>query len=95
MFKIVMAIILVAIVIALIFTFIIEIKNDNAYKNHKIILDAIYDYRVDMITSGNYEKRDLVDYQDMETYNSTLYYWGCGIFGCGTGGILGSFRRVK
>lgn len=79
MFEIIMAIVLVALVIAVIFVFIIGVKNDNAYKNHKIILDAIYDYRIDMIVSGNYEKRNLVDYRDMETYNSTLFrFWDWG-----------------
>lgn len=79
MFEIIMAIILVALVIAVILTIIIGFKNDVTYKNHKIITDAIYNYRVDMIISGKYEQRDLVDYQDMETYNKTLFRlwdWG-------------------
>lgn len=79
MFEIVMAIITVALIIVVIFTFIIGLKNEVTYKKHKIIIDAIYDYRIDMITSGKYNQIDAVDYRDMETYNSTLFRlwdWG-------------------
>lgn len=79
MFEIVMAIITTALAFSVILTVIIGFKNENTHKNHKIIIDAIYDYHIDMITSEKYDQIDAVDYRDMETYNSTLFRlwdWG-------------------
>lgn len=60
-------------------------KNDNTYRNHGVILDAIFSYKIAMIEEArengtilngvNYE----VDYSDMKSYNDTLkqiFDWG-------------------
>lgn len=49
------------------------VKNDNAYKNRNIIIEAIYEYRIMMITSNR--PIDKVDYADIEPYEDTLYRW--------------------
>lgn len=49
------------------------VKNDNAFKNRGIIIEAIYEYNTIMITSN--KRRDKIDYADMESYDDTLYRW--------------------
>ena len=52
------------------------IKNSNTYKNRKIILNAIYQYKVDCaIKNISFN----VDYNDMESYNMTIFrFWDFG-----------------
>lgn len=51
-------------------------KNENAFKNHTIIGDAIYQYHVDCV---KHNRDILVSYDDMEKYTITEYRltdWG-------------------
>lgn len=61
------------------------IKNDITYRNQGIILEAIFDYKIDMIDKARKNGTIMdgvkyeVDYSDMEDYNSTLWRifdWG-------------------
>lgn len=52
-------------------------KNNNTYKMHIKIIDAIYTYKIECI-KGN--KVPMVDYTDMKSYDLTLHRfwdWGC------------------
>ena len=49
------------------------VKNENAYKNRAIIIEAIYEYKTTMIISNKSE--DKINYADMESYDDTLYRW--------------------
>lgn len=52
------------------------IKNENAFKNRSIILNAIHDYNSKCLDDSRYD--DMVDY-NMESYDSTVYRifdWG-------------------
>lgn len=54
------------------------VKNANADKNHKIIIEAIHRYNLRKIK--NYEFNALIDYDCMEEYNQTLWRlwdWSC------------------
>ena len=53
------------------------IKNNNTLKNHIIITDAIYRYKIDCLLNN---QEPLVNYDDEEDYDSTLlrfWDWGC------------------
>lgn len=49
------------------------IKNENTYKNQRLICDAIFAYQIFLINNGIY-KFD-VDYGDIEDYDKTLCRW--------------------
>lgn len=52
------------------------IKNDNTLKNQCIIIDAIFEYKMDYIHNN---QECLVDYSDQESYVSTLLrFWDWG-----------------
>lgn len=51
-------------------TILMLVKNENAYKNRDIIIEAIYEYN---IASNRYGDR--IDYADIEPYDDTLYRW--------------------
>ena len=65
-------------VIILACSIVVMLKNNNTFKNHKIIIDAIYRYHMAHIKStlnGPWE----VDYTDMEPYDKTkfrMFDWG-------------------
>ena len=55
------------------------IKSNNTVKKRKIIIDAIYAFNIDMIQKGDYEGCRSVFYDDMESYEETLFRiqdWG-------------------
>ena len=55
------------------------IKNGNTFKNHMIIANAIYAFKKDMIKKEAYTSHDILGYEDMESYEKTLYRlwdWG-------------------
>lgn len=58
---------------------IMAIKNYITYINHKVIMDAIYNYYIDCLAKERHNYRDDVAYVDMEPYDKTLfrlYDWG-------------------
>ena len=63
-------------VLGILFSVVMLIKNYVTYKNRSIIEIAIFQYRIDMIDNN---KAAEVDYDDMESYDKTLwriYDWG-------------------
>lgn len=64
-------------IIAIIAIFVyLFFKNDNTYNQQIKILAAIRDYGIDCIHKG---KQPMVDYDDVEKYDSTLYrFWDWG-----------------
>lgn len=76
--EIILRILIIAFLLVAILGLILLLKNENTYKQHKIILQAIYNYRIDLHSKGiHYEIR--VNYDDMESYNKTFYRlwdWG-------------------
>lgn len=57
---------------------VLAIKNDVTFRNHKIIGDAIFRFKMDLIKHGHYISP--VSYDDMEPYGKTLFRiwdWGC------------------
>ncbi len=66
----------VFIIIMLILFFVFFYKNIITYNNRDIIIDAIYEYKIDMKSQG---KENEVDYDDMKSYDRTLwnlFNWG-------------------
>ena len=67
-------------VVFILFCIMLLIKNFVTSLNHKIILDAIYEYRRNAIEMGTYDiAKMLVDYTDVEYYSITLlriWDWG-------------------
>lgn len=61
---------IVVFVIVLILLFIFLCKNANTYNNRVIIINAIYEYKIDMKLQG---KEDEVGYDDMKSYDRTLW----------------------
>lgn len=51
---------------------VILAKNNNTYENQKIIIDAVYAYRVDCFMS---HVNPSVDWSDIEDYDTTMYRW--------------------
>lgn len=68
-----MFLLLIVCVFMLALLILMAVKSENAYKNRDIIIEAIYKYRIMMITSNR--RRDEIDYSDMESYDDTLYRW--------------------
>lgn len=71
----------VTIVVVLVYSIVMAFKNNNTYKNHKIIADAIYKYHMAVIKNTNpLAQFDFkVDYSDMESYAKTyfrIWDWG-------------------
>lgn len=58
--------------IIIVFNILVLIKNGNTFRNHKIILYAIYDYAVDQDKKGEAYS---VYFDDMEEYDTTLLRW--------------------
>lgn len=50
------------------------LKNENTYRNHQKIIDAIYDYQIDMLNKGCYFFIR-VNYADAESYYDTYKRW--------------------
>ena len=72
-----MFLLLIVFIFMLPLSILMLVKNENAYKNRSIIIEAIYEYNTIMITSNKH--RDKVDFTDMESYDDTLYRlldWG-------------------
>lgn len=64
---------LICIIVTIIY---LTFKNDNTYKQQVKILAAIRDYGIDCIYKG---KQPMVNYDDVEEYDSTLYrFWDWG-----------------
>lgn len=61
------------VILMIIFLTYIWVKIDNAYKNQKIILDAIYDYLSDEYKKSQCLRTDLVSFADMEELTTTLF----------------------
>ena len=58
---------------------IIAVKNARTYAMHRKLGDAIYRHHVVCIMDGDYEALHSVDYNDMESYEATLFRlwdWG-------------------
>lgn len=67
---------LVIFILALFLCLVSLAKNNNTFKNHTIIIDAIYKYKMDCISKMECAR---VDYYDMEPYYETLkrvFDWG-------------------
>lgn len=65
------------IAIAFAFAWLMIIKNEITYRNHRIISNAILNYQMAMIKARIYDY--YVDYSDMEEYETTwrrLWDWG-------------------
>lgn len=63
-------------IIMLVFFIVMLIKNDITYRNHKIIMEAIYKYHVDCYYS---DCGETVKYDEMKSYAKTLWClwdWG-------------------
>lgn len=57
----------------------IAVKNENTYKNHHKIGNAIFRYHMHLIYHGEPGARAEVGYEDMESYEATLFRlwdWG-------------------
>lgn len=66
----------VFVMIVLILFFVFFYKNIITYNNRDIIINAIYEYKIDMKLQG---KEDEVGYDDMKSYDRTLWNlfdWG-------------------
>ena len=67
-------------VVFILFCIMLLIKNFVTLINHKIISDAIYEYRCNAIEMGTYKiAKSLVFYDDIENYYTTLFRlwdWG-------------------
>ena len=70
----------------------IVIKNQNACDRRAEIIDAIYEYRLDLIRSNKRDQIE-VDFEDMEPYEATLHR----IFDWGYKNILpeGKYEIIK
>lgn len=64
-------IVLIFMILFLMFKFI---KNNNTYKNRQIIIEAICEYKTNMIVSDKHMEIK-VGYEDIEPYENTLYRW--------------------
>lgn len=54
-------------------------RNEVAYKNHIIIVNAIGDYKLACIKNFQFDAADLVDYDDAEAYEKTIFrFWDKG-----------------
>lgn len=54
-------------------------RNETAFKMQSIICRAIYKYHMEMIRQGNGKGKYLVEYDDMENYDRTLFrFWDWG-----------------
>ena len=74
-----MIIILIIVISTLLFCCIYRFKINNAYKNQKIICDAIFEYSKELIKKGNFKQLDKVTFEDMRSYDATLYrFWDWG-----------------
>lgn len=72
--EIILCIFIIAFLLVTILCLILLLKNENTYKQHEIILTAIYNYRIDLHSKGiHYDFR--VDYDDTEPYDKTFYRW--------------------
>lgn len=66
----------VFVMIVLILLLLFLCKNANTYNNRDIIINAIYEYKIDM---GQQGKKVEIDYDDMTSYDKTLWNlfdWG-------------------
>lgn len=61
-------------VVCIIFCIIALIKNDNTYLNRIIIIEAICEYNISLITSGQ-NKYTPISYNDMEPRECTYKRW--------------------
>lgn len=73
-----MVLILILYILFLVVMVIFWAKNNNTYRNHSIIGDAIHRYAIDMINKHQWDSIE-VKYDDMEPYETTLFRvwdWG-------------------
>lgn len=54
-------------------------RNEVAYKNHIIIINAIGDYKMACLKAFEFNAADLVGYDDVEAYEKTIFrFWDRG-----------------
>lgn len=73
---VILFVLLIIDVLAMIICKILDLKNENTYKNITKINYAIYRYQIDCITNN---VESIIDYSDMEDYDKTfwrLWDWG-------------------
>ena len=66
-------------VILLVLLGLFMLKNENACKNHCIIIDVILEHHIRVLNSSDMLRHFEVDYNDAEPYGKTLfrlYDWG-------------------
>lgn len=70
--KIITILFLIGIALILSYAILAILKNNNTYKNRRIILDAIHLYSMDCLKNNRCAD---ISYTDMEEYDTTLYRW--------------------
>ncbi|WP_395546816.1 MULTISPECIES: hypothetical protein [unclassified Lacrimispora] len=54
-------------------------KNENTWKKHNMVLEAIYKYNMNIISNEELYEEKLIDFDCIESYDKTfyrLYDWG-------------------
>lgn len=72
-------VVLILCVVLFVYAAVMGFKNDATFSARVKIVDAIHSYHMHCIISDNYEGARLVTFEDMESYNATMYRiwdWG-------------------